>query len=174
MNRKVSVLFNSNCKRKTLKLGPLWAVTYTVKLVISKKSCKIDTLLVIVWPIDLCHFQWPCLTLKVTRLLRDLSNAIWWTFVQHFARFQLARCVAWSHGNSWASFFLQADCWLLHKRVLLHCLEFSNSSGTCHDLFCMYTWQCARARAHTHTRTRARACARARRTHTHTHTHTTV
>jgi len=44
-------------------LGPAQAVTYTVKVVVSKKWCKINTLLLtlligsIIWLIDSCHFQ---------------------------------------------------------------------------------------------------------------------
>ena len=45
---KVSVVVNCNCflKMKDFsRLGALQAVTYTVKVVVSKKWCKIDTLL---------------------------------------------------------------------------------------------------------------------------------
>jgi len=48
MNRKVSELYNRNCfpKMKDFsRLRPLQTVTYTVKVVVSKKVCKIDTLL---------------------------------------------------------------------------------------------------------------------------------
>ena len=41
----------------------------------------------IIWLIDLCHLQWPWVTLKVIRLLRVLSKAIRRTFVRHFGRF---------------------------------------------------------------------------------------
>ena len=50
-----------------------------------------------------CHFQWPWMTPKVTRLLQDLSDAIRRAFVRHFALFQLTRRVARSLGDSWAS-----------------------------------------------------------------------
>jgi len=52
----------------------------------------------IMWPSDSCHFQWLWMTLKVTRLLQDLSHAIRRTSVRHFARFQLTRRVARSLG----------------------------------------------------------------------------
>jgi len=48
MNKKVSVFFNRNGfpKMKNFsRLRSLQAVTYTVKLIVSKKWCKIDTLL---------------------------------------------------------------------------------------------------------------------------------
>ena len=48
MDGKVSMVFNRNCfpKMKDFsRLGDLQAVTYTVKVVVSKKWCKIDTLL---------------------------------------------------------------------------------------------------------------------------------
>ena len=48
MNVKVPVLFNGNCFPKTNDfswLRPLQAVTYAVKVVVSKKWCKIDTFL---------------------------------------------------------------------------------------------------------------------------------
>ena len=41
----------------------------------------------IMWPIYSCHFQLPWMTLKVIRLMQDLSNAIRQTFVRHLARF---------------------------------------------------------------------------------------
>ena len=48
MNGKLSVVCNRNCFPKLKdfsRLGPLEAVVYTVKVVVSKKWCKIDTLL---------------------------------------------------------------------------------------------------------------------------------
>jgi len=48
MNGKTSVVFDCDCfpKMKDFsKLGALKAVTYTVKVVVSKKWCNIDTLL---------------------------------------------------------------------------------------------------------------------------------
>ena len=48
MNRKVYVFFNRNCFPKMTdfsRFGPLQAVMYIVKVVVSKKWCKIDTLL---------------------------------------------------------------------------------------------------------------------------------
>ena len=50
--------------------------------------------------IDLCHFQWSRMTLKVIGMLQGFSNAIRQTFVQHFARFQLTQLVARSLGDS--------------------------------------------------------------------------
>jgi len=50
MDGKVSVVFNRNCFPKITdftRLGDLQAVTYTVKMVVSKKWCEIDTLLLI-------------------------------------------------------------------------------------------------------------------------------
>jgi len=82
---------------------PLKAVTYIVNVVagLSKKWCRIDTPLIesIIWSIDLCHLQWPWMTLKVICQFQDLSNAIQRTFVRHFARFQVTRRV----DDSWAS-----------------------------------------------------------------------
>jgi len=59
----------------------------------------------ILWP-NSCHFQWPWMTLKVIRMLQDLSNAIRRTFLWHFALFQLTWCIARSLGNSWTSCIL--------------------------------------------------------------------
>ena len=86
---------------------PLKAVTYIVNVVagLSKKWCRIDTPLIesIIWSIDLCHLQWPWMTLNVIRQLQDLSNAIQQTFVRHSARFQVTRRVGRSLDDSWAS-----------------------------------------------------------------------
>ena len=44
-------------------IGPLQAVTYTLKVVVSKKWHDIDTLLIhttnrkFIWPVYFCHFQ---------------------------------------------------------------------------------------------------------------------
>jgi len=46
--------------------------------------------------------QFP-MTLKVIRLMQDLSNAIRRTLVRHLAQFYLTRRVARSLGDSWAS-----------------------------------------------------------------------
>jgi len=49
MNGKVSMVFNCKCFLKMndfSRLGPLQAVTYTVKMAVSKKWCEIDTSLV--------------------------------------------------------------------------------------------------------------------------------
>jgi len=90
MNGEVSVVFNRNCFSKMkdyLRLRPPKGnhVGYTINVVVSKKWCRIDANHK--WPIDLCHLQWPWVTLKVIRLLQDLSSAIKRTFVRHFARF---------------------------------------------------------------------------------------
>ena len=48
MNGKVYRVCNRDCFLKMkdfLRLGPLRAVTHTVKVVVSKKWCKIDTLI---------------------------------------------------------------------------------------------------------------------------------
>jgi len=85
------MIFNRNCFPKMTdfsRLGALQAVTYTLKVVASKKWREIDTLLLhttktkyhMAYP---CHFQCPWMTLKVIRLMQDLSNAIRRTFVLH-------------------------------------------------------------------------------------------
>ena len=83
-----------------------WFVLCPVKVVVSKIVCEIDTLFLHTinrrYHMAYRFVPFP-VTLKVIRLLQDLSNAIWWTFAWHFARFQLKRCVAWSLGSSWAS-----------------------------------------------------------------------
>ena len=72
------------------RLGTLQAVTCTLKVVISKKWREIYTWIWnIIWPIYLCHFQWPWMTLKVIQLMQNLSNAIRRTFVRHLAWFWL-------------------------------------------------------------------------------------
>ena len=97
---KVNVYSFANCVS--------WVVLCTVKVVVSKIVCKIDTLLLHTtnrrYHMAYRFVSFP-VTLKVIRLLQDLSNVIWWTFARHFARFQLKRCVsvAWSLGNSWTS-----------------------------------------------------------------------
>jgi len=78
-------------KKDFSRLGTLQAVKYTVK-----KRYKIDSLL------ETTNRKYH-MTLKVIRLLQDLSNAIGRTFVRHFTRFQLTRRVARSLGDSWAS-----------------------------------------------------------------------
>jgi len=83
-----------------------WVALCIVKVVVSKKVCKIDTLFLHTtnrsYHMAYRFVPFP-VTLKVIRPLQDLSNAIWWTFARHFARFQMKRCVAWSLDNSWAS-----------------------------------------------------------------------
>jgi len=63
---------------------------YTVKVVASKRWRKISSLLLHTinrkYHIAYRFMQFP-MTLKVIRLLQDLSNAIRRTFVQYFARF---------------------------------------------------------------------------------------
>jgi len=82
MNRKVYVVFNRNCLQKMKdfsRLDPLQAVTYTVKVevVVSKKWCKIDTLLLHTtnkkYYMAYRFVPFP-MTLKVLRLLQDSSN----------------------------------------------------------------------------------------------------
>jgi len=60
------MVFNRNYFPKMTdfsRLGALQAVTYTLKVVVSKKWRELDTLLLhtligtIIWPIYLCHFQ---------------------------------------------------------------------------------------------------------------------
>ena len=63
MDEKVSMVFNRNCFPDFSRLGALQTVTYTVKVVVSKKWRETDTLLLhttigsIIWPIYSCHFQ---------------------------------------------------------------------------------------------------------------------
>jgi len=62
-------------------IGALQAVTYTLKVVVSKKWREIDALLFvrpytsrigsIIWSIYSCHFQWPWMTLTVICLMLD-------------------------------------------------------------------------------------------------------
>jgi len=88
MNGKVTVvfllqLFSKN--ERLFKVRPL-AVTYTVKVVVSKKWCEIDTLLLHTtnrkyhMAYRFVPFQ---VTLNVIRLLQDLSYAVRRTFVRH-------------------------------------------------------------------------------------------
>ena len=64
MNGKVSIVFDCNCFPKMAdfsRLGPLQAVTYIVKVVISEKWCRVRchyTSLIgsIIRPIDLWYF----------------------------------------------------------------------------------------------------------------------
>ena len=97
MNRKVSAFFfHRKCFSKMKdfsRLPPIGAVTYTVKVVVSKKWCKIDTLLLHTTNRKYRYVPFPK-TVEVIRLLQDLSNAIRRTFVRHLARFQLTRRVA--------------------------------------------------------------------------------
>ena len=173
MNRKVSVLFNSNCKRKTLKLGPLWAVTYTVKLVISKKSCKVDTLLVIVWPIDLYHFS------DLVWLWRSLACCVTYQmqFDEHLCNI--------SHGFNWHG--VSHGPTAIAELLVFYRL----TAGFCTNVFCCIVWNLAtavelvmtcfvcihdsaRARARTHTCAHARARGAGAGARTRIHTHTTV
>jgi len=110
MDGKVSMVFNRSCFPKMTdfsRLGVLQTVTYTLKVVVSKKLREIDTFLLhttnrkyhMAYP---CHFQVPWITLKVIRIMPDLANAIRRTLVRHLAWFQLSRRVAQSLGDSWA------------------------------------------------------------------------
>jgi len=102
MDGKVSIVFNRNCFPKitdSARLGALQAVTYPVKMVVSKKWCEIDTLLLIggiMWPIYLCHIQWPYpwMTLNAIQpnagLIKCNSTNICVTFSSVFT----ARCYA--------------------------------------------------------------------------------
>ena len=85
----VCVVFICNCfpKMKDFsKLGTLQAVTYTVKVEVARKWCKIDTLFLhtsnrkylMVYRLlpFLMTFQRPWMTLKVIHLLQYLSSAI--------------------------------------------------------------------------------------------------
>jgi len=79
-------------KRDFTSLGPLQAVTYTVKVVVSTKWCKIDTLLLHTTNRKYYMAYWFMpfpMTLKVIHLLQDLSDTIRRTFVRHLSRFQL-------------------------------------------------------------------------------------
>jgi len=97
MNRKVSAFFSSQLFFENERLfkatPPIGAVTYTVKVVVSKKWCKRDTLLLHTTNRKYRYVPFPK-TVEVIRLLQDLSNAIRRTFVRHLARFQLTRRVA--------------------------------------------------------------------------------
>jgi len=85
MNWKISVVFNRNCFPKMKhfsRLGFLQAVTYTAKVVVSKKWCKIDTLSLHTtdrkYHIAYCFWPFPVTLddLEVIRLLKDLSNTL--------------------------------------------------------------------------------------------------
>jgi len=78
MDGKVSVVFNRNCfpKMKDFsRLGLSRAVTYTVKVAVSKKRCNTDTLLLHTtrqYHVAYRFVPFP-VTLKVIRMLLDLS-----------------------------------------------------------------------------------------------------
>ena len=87
---KVSMVFNRSCFPKVR----LFKVTRPTGNHIHRKSgarqthCYYTPLIgSIILPIYSCHFQWPSMTLKVTRIMQSLSNAIRRTFVRHLARF---------------------------------------------------------------------------------------
>jgi len=92
MNVKVPVLFNGNCFPKTSDfswLRPLQAVTYAVKVVVSKKWCKIDTFLLHTNGKYHMAYRFVLFAMtfdEVIRVLQDLWNAIWKKFVDisHF------------------------------------------------------------------------------------------
>ena len=96
MNGKVSVVLNRNCflKMKDFKNMPPTSNHVLRKVIVSKKWCKINTLLLHTANRKYCmadQFVLFPLTLKVICLLQNLSNAIWRIFVRHFARFELTR-----------------------------------------------------------------------------------
>jgi len=87
VDMKVYMIFNHNCfpKMKYFSgLGDLQAVMYTAKVVVSKKWCEIVMLLLHItnkkYHMAYLFMPFP-MTLKVIRLMQDLSNAIRRTFV---------------------------------------------------------------------------------------------
>jgi len=110
-NGKVSVVFNRNffAKRTDFSmLGALQAVTYIVKVAVSKEWCKTDTLLL--HTNGKYHVPYRFMPFPVT--LDDPeghSPAAWFSKCNStntcatFARFLLTRRVARSLGDSWAS-----------------------------------------------------------------------
>jgi len=128
MNGKIYGVFNCNCFPKMKhfsRLGPLQAVTCTVKVVVSKKCCKIDTLLLHTTDrkYHIAYRFWPFPVtlddLEVIRLLQVLSNAvrrklcdISYDFNWH-GDWRVAR----SLGDSWASCFICSAPFLVaHRR----------------------------------------------------------
>ena len=93
------MVFNRNCIPKMTyfsRLFVLQAVTYIVKVVVSKKWREIDTLLLhttnskyhmayLFMPFPMTFTPW--MTLKVIRAMQYLPNAIRRTFVRHLAQF---------------------------------------------------------------------------------------
>jgi len=109
MDGEVSVVFNRNCFPKLKdfsRLGFLQAVMYTVKLVVSKKWHEIDTLLLH----TIRKYYMTYLFVPFPMTLNDLESHspvaghISYNnrqiFVRHDARFQVARRVARSLGDS--------------------------------------------------------------------------
>jgi len=112
MNGKLSVVFNRNCFPKMKdysRLRPIKAVTYTESVAVSKKLCRIHTLLLhtsnrkyhmayrfVSFSMTLGDFEghWP-----VAGLIKCNSTNICATF----RTVQLTRRVARSLGDSWAS-----------------------------------------------------------------------
>jgi len=92
MDGKVSMVFNRNRFPKMTdfsRLGTLQAVTFMVKVVASKKRREIETLLLHTTnrKYDMAYLFVPFPvtfdTLKVIRLMQDLSNVIRRTFERH-------------------------------------------------------------------------------------------
>jgi len=92
------------------------------KVVVSKKQCKIDTLLHttnrkyhMAYRFQfLCYFQRPWRSFACCRLFKCNSG----TFVWHFTWFQLTQHVAWSLGDSWASLHIWHS-WLGNRKDIL-------------------------------------------------------
>jgi len=105
----VFVVFNRDSFPQMMdfsRLGPIQAVTYTVKVAVSRKCCNIDTLLLHItnrkYHIAYIFVQFPVTLddLDGRSPVAGSSNAIRRTFMRHFARFQLTQCVARSLGDS--------------------------------------------------------------------------
>jgi len=84
------MVFNHNCVPKMTdfsRLGALRVVTYTLKVVVSTKWRKIDTLLLHItnrkYHTAYLFVPFPWMTLKVIRPMQDLSNAIRRTFARY-------------------------------------------------------------------------------------------
>jgi len=95
--------------------------THTVKSVVSKKWCNIDTLFLqttneVLYSLQHCTICDDVELPEGLSAVARLTNGIGQTFVQHFAQCQLMQRVARSLGDNWASTLHHATQGMVHLR----------------------------------------------------------